>query len=266
MIYAAFTVWLFAILPVGWGVYRLWAGMLRPAWVNWALLPGTVVSEMAYIFGCLITGGEIRRAKLLDTPSKNGRARQAGESEPTTEAAPRLKIVGPVVAALLSIVACVAAILLVHSLLGKPVIEKFIHGQGGMLAGAELPKELPRSWDAFWRQAELQVSLLKRMCETYGELPWRSWRVGLFVYLAACLSIRLAPVRRPIRPALGAVVLIAAVIALIGVISDRFRNLMQDIWPLLTYVWTSLLLLLVVSLIIRGLVSLVRVLAGKNAS
>ena len=75
MIYATFTVWLFLVLFVGAGVYRLWSGMVRPAWVNWALLPGTVVSEMAYIFGCLITGGAIRRATLLDVPGV-GRAGQ----------------------------------------------------------------------------------------------------------------------------------------------------------------------------------------------
>ena len=56
MVYVEFTVWLLLIVFCSIAVYRLWTGMVRPAWVNWVLLPGTVVSEMAYIFGCLITG------------------------------------------------------------------------------------------------------------------------------------------------------------------------------------------------------------------
>ena len=82
MIYAAFTLWLVLILFAGIGVYRLWTKLVKPAWVNWALLPGTVVSEMAYIFGCLITGGEIRRAKLM--PDGGGRKGNT-DGEPATQ-------------------------------------------------------------------------------------------------------------------------------------------------------------------------------------
>ena len=79
MIYAAFSVYLLGILFTAMGVYRLWAGIVKPGRVNWALLPGTVVAEMAYIFGSLITGGEIRRAKLMDA-GKGGPGR--GKSSP----------------------------------------------------------------------------------------------------------------------------------------------------------------------------------------
>ena len=116
MIYAAFSVYLLGILFAAMGVYRLWAGLVRPRWVNWALLPGTIVAEMAYILGCLITGGEIRRAKLMDGGGGGGGRRggktdgsSAGEAEPTTEAEPKFRILGPIVAAWLSLVACGAA-------------------------------------------------------------------------------------------------------------------------------------------------------------
>ena len=66
------------------------------------------------------------------------------------------------------------------------------------------------------------------------------------------------------RPTLAAVVLIAALIALIGVLSSRFRGLIDDVWPLLTYVWSSLLLVLAVTLVIRGVVGLVNILRGKS--
>lgn len=255
--YAAFTVWLLLMLFMGMGIFRLWAGLVQPARVSWALLPGTVVSEMAYIFGCLITGGEIHRAKLM--PGKGG-GKGEGGSEPTTEASSGLKFIGPLVAALVSIVACAAAILAVHALLGERIIEAFTAN----LHDAKLPKELPLQFAAFWDQLEGQVVLLRRMCETWRDLDWLNWRVPLFVYLAACLSIRLAPVRRDPRATLAAVVVIAGVIALIGTLNSRFDNLMSRLWPLLTYVWANLLFILSASLVLRGLIALAFVLGGKR--
>jgi len=38
---------------------------------------------------------------------------------------------------------------------------------------------------------------------------------------------------------------------------------MTDLWPLLTYVWATLLLLLILTLLIRSVVGLIKVLAGK---
>jgi len=260
MIHAAFTVWLFLLIFMGIGVYRLWTRLLRPAWVNWALLPGTVVSEMAYIFGCLITGGEIRRARLMDAPRRSdGRRRRDGEAAPATEAEPRWQILGPIVAALLALLACGAAILVLHALTGTPVMQKF-----AVLGGPRLPKVLPGSWPALWEQLEMQLHLLKRMCETWGELDWLNWRVPLFVYVAACLSVRLAPARHHVRAALAAAVVAAVVIAIAAALSGRFRHLVEDIWPLLTYVYANLLFLLAVTLILRGIVLLVRVLISPS--
>jgi len=260
VIYAAFTLWFFLILFVAIGVHRLWAGLVGARPVGWALLPGTLVAEMAYILGCLITGGEIRRANLFPT---RGGPRGGGEAaEPRTEAEPKLKIIGPVFASLLAVVACVAALIVLHSLLGEPVIAEFT-GLPGLLGLNSLPKELPTSTEAFWEQLRGQVSLLRRMAGTLVELEWTNWRVPLFVYLTICLSVRLAPVRRDLRGTLAAVVLIAGGIALVGVIWKQFSDLMQDLWPLLTYIWASLLFLLAVTLLVRGVVWLVLVLAGK---
>ena len=257
MIYAAFAVWLFLALFVGAGIFRLWTSLLPPRWVNIALLPGTAVSELAYIFGCLITGGEVRRAKLMDGGGGGGKGKSKGEGGdggPTSDASPGLKGLGLVLASLLAIAACGAGILLVHSLLGEPVMQEF---------NARLLQDVPTDWSDFWSHLDQQVSLVRATAETYGDLSWLDWRVPLFVYLALCLSIQLAPVRRPMRPTLAAVVLIAALIALIGVLSSRFRGLIDDVWPLLTYVWSSLLLVLSVTLVVRGIVGLVNILRGK---
>ena len=60
-IYIWFVIWMFLLLAMAAGVYALLARLMSPAAVQWLLLPGTLVSEVAYMFGMLITGGEIRR-------------------------------------------------------------------------------------------------------------------------------------------------------------------------------------------------------------
>jgi len=88
----------------------------------------------------------------------------------------------------------------------------------------------------------------------------------LFVYLSACLSVRLAPTTRPVRPTLAAAVLLAAVIAGIGAISGGLRHLINDIWPLLTYIYATLLFLLAVSGLVKGLVALAKALTERKRS
>jgi len=262
MIYATFTLWLVLVVFMGIGVYRMWASLGKPAWVNWALLPGTLVAQMAYIFGCLITGGEIKNAKMVPDKGDGGGA-------PKTSDSPRLKTVGPIISSLMVLVACGAATLAVHKALGKPVMERFSGQSSGLFSYStaskvELPKDLPRSWDDGWKLAGRQVQLIKHTCETWWDLEWSNWRVAVFVYLAICLAVRLGPVSRPIRPTLGAVCAAAGIIAIIGAIDKDFSDLMDDIWPLLTYVWASLLTLLAGTLAVLGTVALWRIMTGKE--
>jgi hypothetical protein len=267
LIYVAFTVWLFAILFAGIGVYRLWAQLSRPLWVNWLLLPGTFVSEMCYIFGTLITGGEIRRVQLMPA-GKSGRG--ASDGEPVTEDAPRLKVVGPAVASLTAVIGSLAALVALYSLLETPAIRQFVISSDLWIPWGKkgLPRRLPETWDQFWQLVKFQFDLVKGMLESWRELDWLDWRIPLFVYLAACLSIRLAPVGRDLRWSLGAMVLVSVLIGLSGLVSERFDNMIQDgdLWYFLTYIWTLLLLLLLVTLVLRGLVGLTRILAGKRTS
>ncbi len=264
MIYAAFTFWLFLIAFMGMGIYRLWSGLVPSIWINWALLPGTAVSELAYIFGCLITGGEIKRAKLIETGGQKGDSGGPAASQGSaTEATPRLKFIGPAVASLLSIVACAAAILLLHKYLGRGVIDQF---NATLMAKPchVLSTALPTSWETFWDMLVEQVRLLQRSCQAWADLHWSDWHVPVFVYLSVCLGIRLAPARREVRAMLASLVLVSAGIAVAGLASEEFNTLMGDIWPLLTYVWASLLLLLAATLLIRAAAALVMILAGKK--
>lgn len=257
MVYVEFVIWLLLIVCCGVGVYRLWTQMVRPAWVGWLLLPATLVSEMGYIFGCLITGGEVRRAKLLPA------GKEGGSGEPTAEAAPRWKRIGPVVAALVAILACGGAIALADWLLGEPVMSQFDFA--GRLADPAEQSAGPGLWQAFWQRMDNQVRLLRGMCEALVRLDWLDWRVPLFVYLSVCLSVRLTPVRRELRATLAAAGVLAVGIVLVGAASTRFGQILGLVRPILTYVWGILLLLLVGSLVVRGLLGLLRVLSGKAA-
>jgi hypothetical protein len=258
VVYVEFVIWLLLIVFCGVGIYRLWTQMVRPAWVSWVLLPATLVSEMAYIFGCLITGGEVRRAKLLST------SREAAGGEPTTEAAPRWKVAGPIVAALVAILACGAAIGLVDRLLGEPVMNEFAFARrltdpGEQSAGLGL-------WHLLWLRTENQLKLLRGTCETLVRLNWLDWRVPLFVYLSMCLSVRLTPVRRELRATLAAAGILAVSLVLVGALSTRFEQTLDLVRPILTYVWGLLLLLLVTTLLVRGGLGLLRVLSGRAAA
>lgn len=255
MIYAAFTLWLLLLTFAGIGVYKLGCRLIGPPWLNRLLLPGTVVSEMAYIFGCLIMGGEIRQAKLFDFDA-------AGDGRPRTKATAKFKTIGPLVASLMAVVACGTAILIADRLLGGPVLKAFV--AGGLLDGStSLPQELPSTWPALWSQAHGQLTLIRRMCETVGELNWRQWQGPVFVYLAMCLSIRLTPTRRNLRATLGAVLVIAGAIALTGLVWRKFDGVMQDLWPLLTYIYATVLTVLVGLLIIQGLAALAAAIRKK---
>ena len=252
------------ILFTGLGVYRLGASLLRPRWVNWILLPGTFVSEVGYIIGCLITGGEIRHAKILPDTGKGG----SSDGEPTTEDTPRIKYLGRLVAALLSLILVVTAIVVLYTKLESPVIENFAEKLYFSGKDLQLPKELPDSMAGFWDTVRHQVDFLEGMCKSLQSLDWKNWRVPLFIYLTACLSIRLAPVGRDLRWALAAMVAISGVIALAGVISKKFDGLIKDddIWHLLTYIWTLLLMLLAITGLIHAAVAFVKMMRGKGKS
>ena len=165
MNYAAFTLWIFLIVFLGLGAYRLLARTLGSLWVNWILLPGTIVSQMAYIFGCLITAGEIRRAKIVPTSTKSS---AEGDGEPKTESTAKLKIIGPIVASLMTIVACAGGILIANALLGGPVMDEF--RRTALVGGAELSKQLPCCRDDVWVQIDRQVRLLRHTCRTLANL------------------------------------------------------------------------------------------------
>ena len=154
---------------MGMGIFTLLARLTKPVVVTCLLLPGTIVSELAYILGCLITGGEIRRSRIMPE-SKGGDGGQ-----PVTEAQSRLGFFGPLVASTFAIVACGAAILAVNKYVDKgDVVHQFALKSDGLLPPkGSFDEKAPASGAAavnyFWKLVHSQVDLLKRSTDVLGE-------------------------------------------------------------------------------------------------
>ncbi len=255
MIYAAFIFWFILLIFMGIGVFSLAARLVGGNTVRWLLLPGTLVAEMAAILGCLITGGEVKRATLVGTKNQS--------PEPTTETTGRWKHVTPIVSGILVILACGGGILLADHLLGESVLRTFtVNGLWSI--NDTLPQELPDTWDGFWNAAVHHLGLAKQMCETIGDLAWNNWREVLFVYLSMCLAVRMAPARRNLRAVLVGIIIMAGLLAAAGGIWPDMADVMDQLWPLVTYIYAMMVTLLLALLAISGVVGLFRVLVGAT--
>jgi len=90
---------------------------------------------------------------------------------------------------------------------------------------------------------------------------WWSWQTWVFVYLVICLTVRIAPSPGNLRGALSAVVVLGIVAAIISTLLDVAPTYIQNSWAILNLTVAVLLLLLSLSLLIRGgfgLVKLIR--------
>lgn len=269
MVYLAFGLYLLLIILAAAGIYKLLTGLIKPAATAWLLLPGTIVSEMGYIFGCLITGGEIRRAKLIESGGKPKAGEGAGGSGGAskggagTDVAQKNRALGSLAGALMSIMACGAGIVVATQYLGQPVVQQYTQPVERSLAPARLPVELPNNGDTFWKHVHNNVYLLQRMCTVVPELKW-NWRTGLFIYLVICLAVRMAPISRSLRASLAAAIVLSGGLAMVGFAWPK-GPVPGQLWPLLSFLWACMLLVLVATLLLRGGIGLVRSLSGQHA-
>ncbi|UCG33213.1 MAG: hypothetical protein JSU68_01000 [Phycisphaerales bacterium] len=245
MIYAAMTGWLLVIIFTAWGVHRLWTGLIPPRVVNSALLPGTFVAQVGRVLGLLATGGTIDSTALV---------KDDGSAEPQAPADPRTRIpvLGPIIVALLPLVACGAAIYLVASWLGRETV----------LALGQNPvaEQLPVSLAAVFQLLRDGLSQAENLGRVVIQSDFGAWQTWMFVYLAICFTVRMAPLEGNLRGAIGATVLLGLLAALVGGLSPAGLEAVVSGWPILSFSVTALLLLLLISLAMRGLVGLVRLL------
>jgi hypothetical protein len=248
MLYLTLTFWLLVIVFSAWGVLRLWDGLLKPKAINVILLPGTLVAQLGHVVGLLVTGAKITNTSLF--------ANDSGAPETTQDAKPKLPIIGPIVIGMLPLLACATAIAVAARYLGR----SFVRGFGN----AALPTSLPTSLDGYWQLLRDQVTMVERLVNSIvGALPG-DWQFWLFTYLMICLTIRMAPFPGNVRGSLGAIVLLGLMTAIIGLLIDSLANYIASWWLLLSLTVPTLLLLLLVSAMVRGAVSLSRIVRANG--
>jgi len=253
MLYAALTLWLLVIIFSAWGVHRIWCGLVKPRIVNIALLPGTLVAQLAHVSGLLITGNRVRNATLMD---------EGEEGEPKSDAPEkqRIPIVGPIVVGLLPLAACAAGLYVAAHFLGGSVLSAL-----PAEAAAAMPQALPTSLAGFWDFLRSTITLIETVLTAivHSDLP--SWPTLLFLYLVVCLTVRMAPFEGHRRGAIGAIILAAVVIGIIGLVTSRARAfILTQSWPILSFTVGVLLFLLLGSLLVAGIVGLVRILVREE--
>jgi hypothetical protein len=250
MIYAAFALWLLLVLLTGMGLYRLWAKLLGGATTDWLMLPATLLGEIAYSAGRLMTG----------RPAYGGliSPRDASTDPCRSPLTGKHGLLVAMLASALTILSCSSAVLLLTRYLGGEVVRSMVLADG-LHSLTALPKELPRDWAELWATLAGQLDLLRRLLEGWANVDWANWKVPLYVLLTAMLAVRLGPVRHDARGTLAVWAILAGLLAALAAAFKPIRDaLTGDIWYVLTYLWAMLLLLLAGTLLAAGALTLLR--------
>lgn len=250
MEYAAMTFWLLVIVFSAVAVHRLWSGLIQPRIVNSILLPGTLVAQLGHVLGLLITGGTVNNTTLIKDD-------ESGEPQTASNVKPRIPVVGPVIIAMLPILACIISIYAVSQYLGQDILGRMVH--------ENVPRQLPTSLAAVWPLLRDSITLAERLVEATLASRFDDWRTWVFIYLVICLTVRMAPLPGMLRGAIGAILVLGILTALVGLVSSTGGvSLVDSGWPLLSFSVAALLFLLLASLAVRGLVGLVKILFGQE--
>lgn len=249
MLYAALTFWLLVIVFSAWGVHWLWGRLVKPRVVNSVLLPGTLVAQLGHVLGLLVTGNSVSNTKLMADDE---------EGEPTTEPPEkhRIPIVGAVLVGLLPLAACAACLYVASRTLGSGVV-----GNAASETAEALPLMLPTTLTDVWDLLHASITACEEMLNAIVHSNLSDWTTVLFLYLAVCLTVRMTPFEGARRGAIAAILLSGLIVALLGSLTPSIEAAVLSSWPVLNFAVGMLLFLLLVSLLISGVVGLVRILA-----
>ena len=251
MLYAALTFWLLVIVFSAWGVHWLWSQLVKPRVVNTVLLPGTLVAQLGHVLGLLVTGNAVSNTKLMDDD-------ETGEPRTDTPEKQRIPIIGSVLVGLLPLAACAACLYVAARTLGDGVIANPDNPVN------QLPLSLPRSLEETWALLHAAVYAAEHMLTTILRSDLKNWMNVLFLYLAVCLTVRMSPFEGNRRGAVAAILLAGLVIGVLALVASPVEAAVQSSWPILSFTVGMLLFLLLVSLLISGIVGMVRIFAQSE--
>ncbi len=249
-LYAALAFWLFIIIFLAWGVYAIWCKLLRPRVVNAILLPGTLIAQLGHVVGLLVTGNAVTNLRLMGD-DKTGAPEADTPKEPAG-----IPILSPALVGLLPLVFCAACLHLAAQQWGGVILAE-LSGTPTALVAQSLPAARGEFWDLF-RNA---VTLMEQMVGAVLRSDLPNWPTALFLYLAICLTVRMAPFPGNRRGTLIAVLVASAGVAIAASLLPAVRIFIEDrSWPILSVAVAMLLCLMLVTLLAAGAVGLARVL------
>lgn len=255
-LYAALSFWLLVIMFTAWGVYELCIALIKPRIVNGVLLPGTLVAQLGHVLGLLVTGNTVSNTQLMGDDDE-------GKPKSSVPEKQRLPVIGPILVGLLPLVACSACLYVAAAYWGRHVVRNMVAANARLL-----PQTLPESWAAvpagFWSLLHTGVDLAAAVFNGILRSDLTDWPNALFVYLAVCLTVRMAPFEGHRRGAIGAIFLGAILCGVLAWVIPDAGNFVESSWPILTFTVGMLLLLLLVLLVVTGLVRFVRILTTEE--
>ncbi|MCA9254247.1 MAG: hypothetical protein KDA33_01360 [Phycisphaerales bacterium] len=246
MLFLSASIWVLMIVVLAWAVDYQWSRMIKPRYVNIALLPGTLVATLGRIVGLLITGAKVNNTALMGDDERGAPLTDAGFE-------PKIPVFGPVLIGFLPLVACGTAIYLVVNHLGDPIAQK--------VPIEKVAAETPASLGAFWSQSRSLIDLAEGTCDAIRTADFDRWQTWAFAYLLMCLAVRSAPFPGNVKGHFAAILATGGAVWLAGTLSPAPGKLIEQSWPVLGVTLGWLLLLLIISLIARGVFEIVRGLA-----
>jgi len=253
MQYVAMTFWLLVIVFSALGVHRLWSSLVQPKIINTLLLPGTLVAQLGHILGLLVTGGTVNDTALVKDDD-------SGEPKTGSDPEPRVPLIGTIIIALLPLVGCAAAIYWVSRYFGTDIISRLEDAQGSSFD----PLALPTSLAAFFNLLRESLSLVEKLVNVIWASDLTDWQTLLFLYLVICLTVRMAPLTGNLRGTLGAIFLAGVLAYLIDKFMQSPTGPLLSVWSLIVFCVAVLLFLLIISLLVTGVVHLVKTAMGQK--
>src|SRR5690606_25311049 len=150
-------------------------------------------AQLGYVLGLLITGGTVNNTTLIKDDD-------SGEPETGDDAKSRVPLVGTMIIALLPMIGCAVAIYWTSRYWGSPILGAMSH-----TSVSDVP--LPTTIGLFFALLRQAVGLVEQLVAVIMSQNLTDWRTLLFLYLAVCLTVRMAPLTGNLRGSLAAIFL-----------------------------------------------------------
>jgi hypothetical protein len=248
MLYAAFVFWSIVAIFAARAVYGLLGRVMPPKVLNYALLPGTLVTQIGHHLALLVTGGTVNASRLANDST--------GAPEIQADGKPRIPVLGPVLVAVVPIFLCGLALVFAADWFNARMMMREV---------AVLPQALPRSLDGFWMRIREVIDALAGAQGMWMHANWDLWRTWLFAYLAICLTIRMSPLSQDLRPALLGVAMFGVIAWLVGMFTNQLDLKLKQFWPNLSFLVSNLLLILLVGLAAAACLGIWGIIKGQSA-